>query len=528
MLRSLVGVIELAAVLSHLIQRDSPVPGPFSIQWFHHKTLNRNEELATAYHPTVLRQVLQCVPRLEFERLATKLDGPRGSDALSRWSQFLALVVGHVGQRHSLRDFESALMNDPALRYHLDTRSVSRSALAGGNEELNANIFQELLRLLYTRLQSSGSVPGKRFRFKGKVFSLDGASIDLSMKVFAWADVGPKKSALTLHQGLDHDGLMPAFDEGSGGLESEMDVADSFAFPRDSVVVFDRGYSRDTWHKQLTERGLFWVTRAHKGVVHAVVKSFPGPESGPGLKDQISRLTSRKALACRIAGHPSGRVSGFGNRQGLCLTDQPTALGRANRGRSLQVPLGDRTVLQVDQAEPQDPQLPRSQHECRRLADLRRPVRVPAGGLPGVRVPFCDGHPGRPAPGATEPVPAQALGRSPPRSKTGSTRPSATPAAEGRLSGTAWAGVRLANLPWFCCEENSARMGAGESGGGWPINHALARRYPLYARRFECRAMPEGWAITPVGGPVVVEQMAVSTLVALAGRSEANAVNRAE
>ncbi|WP_018937020.1 hypothetical protein [Thioalkalivibrio sp. ALJ24] len=32
------------SLLSHLIQRDSPIPEPFSIQWFHHKTLNRNEE----------------------------------------------------------------------------------------------------------------------------------------------------------------------------------------------------------------------------------------------------------------------------------------------------------------------------------------------------------------------------------------------------------------------------------------------------------------------------------------------------
>jgi hypothetical protein len=203
-----------------------------------------------AYHATVLRQLLQSVPRLEFERLATKLDGPRRSDALSRWSQFLALVVGHVGQRHSLRDIESALMNDPSLRYHLSTRS----ALARGNEKLNADFFQELFGLLYTRLQSSGSVPGKRFRFKGKLFSLDGSLIDLSMKVFPWADIAPKKAAFKLHLGLDHDGLIPAFAEVSGGLESEMDVADAFAFPQGSVVVFDRGYSRYTWHKRLTEQ----------------------------------------------------------------------------------------------------------------------------------------------------------------------------------------------------------------------------------------------------------------------------------
>ena len=104
-------------------------------------------------------------------------------------------------------------MNDPSLRYHLGTCSVSRSALARGNKKLNACFFQELFRLLYTRLQSSGSVPGKRFRFKGKLFSLDGSLIDLSMTVFPWADVAPKKAAFKLHLGLDHAGLVPAFAE---------------------------------------------------------------------------------------------------------------------------------------------------------------------------------------------------------------------------------------------------------------------------------------------------------------------------
>ena len=162
-----------------------------------------------AYHPTVLRQLLQSVPRIEFERLTAKVDGRRRSDALSRWSQFLALVVGHVGQRHSLRDIESALMNDPSPRYHLETRSVSRSALARGNEKLNADFFQKFFGMLYRRLQSSGSVPGQRFRFKGKLFSLDGSLIDLSMKVFPWANIAPKKAAFKLHLGLDHDSLIP-------------------------------------------------------------------------------------------------------------------------------------------------------------------------------------------------------------------------------------------------------------------------------------------------------------------------------
>ena len=71
-----------------------------------------------AYHPAVLSQLLQSVPRLEFEKLAQAHGGARRSDALSRWSQFVALAVGHLGQRHSLRDVEAVLAGDPKLHYH--------------------------------------------------------------------------------------------------------------------------------------------------------------------------------------------------------------------------------------------------------------------------------------------------------------------------------------------------------------------------------------------------------------------------
>lgn len=248
-----------------------------------------------AYHPTVLSQLLQSVPRLEFEKRAQAHDGTRRSDALSRWSQFIALAVGHLGQRHSLRDIEAALAGDPKLHYHLGTATVSRSALARTNENLSADFYRDLFGALYARLQNTQVVPGKRFRFKGKLFSLDGSLIDLSMKVFPWADVAPKKAAFKLHLGLDHDGLIPAFAEVSEGLVSEMDMADTFAFPKGSVLVFDRGYSRYTWHKQLTDKGLFWVTRARKGMQYEVIRTCPVAEGGLVVSDQIVRLSNKRA-----------------------------------------------------------------------------------------------------------------------------------------------------------------------------------------------------------------------------------------
>jgi putative transposase len=257
-----------------------------------------------AYHPTVLSQLIQSVPRLEFEKLAQVHDGHRRSDALPRWSQFIALALGHLGQRHSLRDIEAALASDPKLHYHLGSRAVSKSALARANESLAADFYKDLFGALYARLQDAHVVPGKRFRFKGKLFSLDGSLIDLSMKVFPWADVAPKKAAFKLHLGLDHDGLIPAFAEVTEGLTSEMDTVDTFDFPKGSVLVFDRGYSRYTWHKQLTDKGLFWVTRARKGMRYEVVQPREVADGGNVISDQIVRLTNKRA---REAGVPDIR-----------------------------------------------------------------------------------------------------------------------------------------------------------------------------------------------------------------------------
>jgi putative transposase len=257
-----------------------------------------------AFHPTVLSQLIQSVPRLEFEKLAQAHDGHRRSDALPRWSQFIALALGHLGQRHSLRDIEAALASDPKLHYHLGTRAVSKSALARANESLAADFYKDLFGALYAKLQNARVVPSKRFRFKGKLFSLDGSLIDLSMKVFPWADVAPKKAAFKLHLGLDHDGLIPAFAEVTEGLTSEMDTVDTFNFPKGSVLVFDRGYSRYTWHRQLTDKGLFWVTRARKGMRYEVVQTREVADGGNVISDQIVRLTSKKA---RDAGVPDIR-----------------------------------------------------------------------------------------------------------------------------------------------------------------------------------------------------------------------------
>lgn len=245
-----------------------------------------------AYHTSVLSQLLKSLPRLEFEKLANDCDGRRRSNALTRWSQFIALSVGQLAGRRSLRDIESTLLSQAQHRYHLGSQPVSRSALSRANECLDYRFYGQLFGRLYQRCMSDHRSHG--FRFKNKLFSLDASLIDVSMKVFPWVSFGRRKSAFKLHLGLDHDGLIPAFACISAGAVSEMTQVRQMDFAKGSVLVFDKGYNCYRWHNSLTEKGIFFVTRIRNNAKYRVLERRAVDPNSAVSSDQTIMYTAKR------------------------------------------------------------------------------------------------------------------------------------------------------------------------------------------------------------------------------------------
>jgi transposase len=245
-----------------------------------------------AHCNTVLSQMLNMIPRHEFEKIANSVDGKVRTTALSRWSQFVALTVGQLNGRQSLRDIESCLSAQQHLNYHLGTQAVSKSALARANEHRDAMFYTRLFEVLYQRC--SNLAPRHGFRFKNKLFSLDGSLLDVSMKLFPWTDYNRKKSAFKLHLGLDHDGLIPCFARITEGRISENEQARLFDAPKGSVLVFDKGYNNYRWHKSLTDKGIFWVTRIRGNAKYKVLERRELTRNSAITSDQIIKYSSKQ------------------------------------------------------------------------------------------------------------------------------------------------------------------------------------------------------------------------------------------
>ena len=246
-----------------------------------------------AHNNTVFSQILKFVPRHEFLKLAKEHDGKRRRDAMSRWTQFVALATAQLAGRSSLRDIESTLDRQPKLRYHLGSAKITRTTLARTNQQQSPVFFQALFAKLYSRCQQSS--PRHSFRFKRKLFSLDASLLDVSMKVFSKAEYNRMKGAYKLHIGLDHDGLIPAFAAVTLGKVGDQTQAKLMDFPKGSVVVFDKGYSDYKWHNQLTNKGIYWVTRIRGNAKYRVTERRAVNRSQGLTSDQTIEYTSSRS-----------------------------------------------------------------------------------------------------------------------------------------------------------------------------------------------------------------------------------------
>ena len=252
-----------------------------------------------SHHNTVFSQLLKLIPRHEFETLAKQHHTGRSFRTASRWSQFVSMAMGQLSGRISLRDIVENLSAQAHRLYHLGSTKLSRSNLSRINEAKPYTLYEALFGKLLGRCQ--GVVPGHTFRFKNPLYSLDASTIDLCLSVFPWAEFRTTKGAIKLHVGLNHAGYLPEFVTVTEGKNHDVTVGRTLTFPKGSIVVVDKGYNDYTWYKQLTDNGIFFVTRLKVNARYRTLCRRPVLKGKGLLCDQTIEFTgAQTAKKCPV------------------------------------------------------------------------------------------------------------------------------------------------------------------------------------------------------------------------------------
>jgi Transposase DDE domain/Domain of unknown function (DUF4372) len=238
---------------------------------------------------SIFSQLLQLFPRLEFEQAVKQHQADRGAKGFTSWGQFVAMLFCQLGRAHTLREICGGLASCEGKLKHLGVpEAPSKSTLAYANEHRPWRLYQTVFEQLLGKCQTlAASGWKKKFRFKNKLTSLDSSTIDLCLSLYDWAKFRRTKGAVKLHLLLDHDGYLPSYAVITDGKKSDIRVARTMRFAAGTVLVMDRGYNDYDWFEELTDQGVYFVTRMKDNADYDMVEKRKTPEKSSVVSDEV-------------------------------------------------------------------------------------------------------------------------------------------------------------------------------------------------------------------------------------------------
>jgi hypothetical protein len=252
-----------------------------------------------AHINTVFHQLLDFIPRHDFELFVQQFEGDKYSKRMSCWQQFTCLLYAQAVGKDSLRDISKGLKIHSKRWYHLGLETVAKSTLADANRERCSEIYQKLFYELLRRCKEFSA--SHEFKFKEPVYLLDGSMVSLCLKLFPWSKYGQKKGGLKIHCLLSLERQIPEIVVLTEQKFHELKMAEEINLKRysDSWFFFDRGYIKYSWWKSLNDHRIRFVTRLRDGMNCFVLgQLIPAKdENGDGvLRDEKIALFSEVGL----------------------------------------------------------------------------------------------------------------------------------------------------------------------------------------------------------------------------------------
>ena len=246
---------------------------------------------------SIFSQILQFLPRLEFEGAVKQHAAERHARGFSSWCQLVAMLFCQLGHAQTLREITGGLAACEGKLRHLGiTSPPKRSTLAYANEHRPWQLYQTMFYQLLERCRGEAATRRRKFRFKHKLLSLDASMIALCVSMFDWAQYRRAKGAVKLHLVLDHDGYLPCYAVLTEGKRQEISVARTMAFPPGAMLVFDRAYADHGWWLSLTRQKVHFVTRLKDDAAYGVVEQRPVREGADILRDEVIVLVSQQEI----------------------------------------------------------------------------------------------------------------------------------------------------------------------------------------------------------------------------------------
>lgn len=217
------------------------------------------------------------------------------------------MMFGQLNKCHSLREIAHGISISPKFLKDIGLeQSPAKSTMSDSNAKRNCQVFE---KLYFDLLKHFSCVFSKQSEYKvikaieGKHIKLVDASImSVCLRLFPWAEFRTAKGGIKMHVSLDEAKMIPDMIHITKAKVSDRRGVDHFRYPKDTIVVDDRGYFDFGLFLTRIEDENHFVTRIKDNTVYEsiVEKELPEGKDEHVLKDEWICLKGQAAKKAEI------------------------------------------------------------------------------------------------------------------------------------------------------------------------------------------------------------------------------------
>ena len=245
---------------------------------------------------TVFAQLLQHLPRYEFNQCVLRYYGNHKIRSFSCLDQFLCMAFAQLTYRESLRDIVTCLNSHREKLYHMGFRGkLAKSTLADANELRDFRIYQDFGYVLINMASKLYRNEDLGLDLKLAIYALDSTVIDLCLSTFPWATFRKTKAAVKVHTLLDVRGSIPTFIFVTPASVHDVKMMDAVPIEADSVYTMDRAYLDFERLYHINQLSAFFVIKSKSNTRLRRIYSAPVDKTIGVQADQTVMLAGYKS-----------------------------------------------------------------------------------------------------------------------------------------------------------------------------------------------------------------------------------------
>jgi hypothetical protein len=232
----------------------------------------------------------------------------KGTSKYKTYDQFVALTFGQLAKCQSLNDISAGIgVSETFIKDLGLTQSPAKSTMSDGNKKRDWHVFESL----YNRLLSHYKFVLKKHhnthiieQIKSKTVKLvDSSTISLCLSMFDWAEFRTAKGGIKLHTSWDVHMMIPEVVNITQAKVHDRNGLEQLIYPKDTVIVEDRGYFDFTLMLNRIKADNIFVTRIKTNTIYETIRELDLPDGIDQhiLKDEIIKLSSQKAQELGIS-----------------------------------------------------------------------------------------------------------------------------------------------------------------------------------------------------------------------------------